>query len=698
MAYTRYPRPQLVREKFVMLNNGWKLDGQEINLPFCPQSELSGYKGNAGEELTYFRRINLTELYPLFGLEEKNGYDNEKIIRKQLDDKRIYIHFGAVDQRFNLKFDGKRMSCFDNTGYLPSSIDLTEKIVQSGKDFFELEVEVFDDLSHEYPYGKQRKDRGGMWYTPVSGIWQSVWLEIVPTTRINKLDFSYKNGKLILKEEDESVFIMKNKDIFQSGLAMDVSGYKKKSSGVTLADLSIGEELVKAEGKSKSCITIYEPQILSDDNPITKIFFGEAPFYHLRDIKVIKEIETKEKELEIKIDNPKLWTAKEPYLYPVKVECAEDCVVSYFGLREINLDKTLKADENGNVFPLKINGKAEFLHGILDQGYFSKGIYTPEDEKEYEKDIKRLKELGLNTIRKHIKTEPESFYFAADRMGMYVLQDMVNSGEYDFFKDTLLPTVGLKKRKERVKDSKVEKVIDEYLSQETGYPGEEEFNAEFFTGPEKNRRVDAYLAAGVTYDDARKDRFVNFMILTISHLFSHPSIIGFTMFNEGWGQFDSDNLYSLFKELDDTRFLDATSGWFWGKESDVRSEHVYFKNKNLFSKLSKDEESMYSKPCLLSEFGGFTLPCEGHLFNDKHYGYGSCKDSDELTGKIVSTYENMVIPAIKKGLIGSIYTQISDVEDEINGLYTYDREVCKVDKEKMNKLAEAIFNEIRSKE
>ena len=174
---------------------------------------------------------------------------------------------------------------------------------------------------------------------------------------------------------------------------------------------------------------------------------------------------------------------------------------------------------------------------------------------------------------------------------------------------------------------------------------------------------------------------------TIKHLHNHPSIIVYTIFNEGWGQFDSDNLYETARKFDSSRLYDSTSGWFAQKKNDFDSIHIYFRSKVLNPK---------ERPLFLSECGGFTYKDLEHCFNpDKTYGYGACKSSEELTDRIISMYEKMVIPTIEKGLCGCIYTQLSDVEDEVNGFYTYDRIVCKVDKEKIRKLSDRILDIIK---
>jgi hypothetical protein len=226
---------------------------------------------------------------------------------------------------------------------------------------------------------------------------------------------------------------------------------------------------------------------------------------------------------------------------------------------------------------------------------------------------------------------------------MLVMQDMVNNGDYSFLRDTALPTIGFQKKKDSRKG----------LLRKTA---------------EKRNR--------------RKEIFKEQTRQTIEQLKNHPCIVAYTIFNEGWGQLDSDEMYDFVKELDDTRLIDTTSGWFHQKKSDFDSPHIYFRTVDLKVK---------ERPLLLSECGGYTRVIKGHLFNEgKTYGYGGAETEEALTDMIISMYEKMVLPGIPKGVCGCVYTQLSDVEDEVNGLYTYDRKVCKVDKEKMLHLAKVL--------
>ena len=234
-------------------------------------------------------------------------------------------------------------------------------------------------------------------------------------------------------------------------------------------------------------------------------------------------------------------------------------------------------------------------------------------------------------LRKHIKIEPELFYYYCDKYGMIVFQDMVNSGGYSFLIDTALPTVGLKR--------------------------------------------------GITHHASprRRQIFEQNAAQTIEVLYNHPCVCYYTIFNEGWGQYDADRLYRMMKKLDPGRIWDSTSGWFFGKESDVQSEHVYFR------KIALKGDG---RPLVLSEFGGYSCRVEGHCFNlDNNYGYRLCADAAEFRNALEELYRGEIIPAIRGGLCAAVLTQLTDVEDETNGLITYDRCVIKVDEAQMRKIA-----------
>jgi beta-galactosidase/beta-glucuronidase len=245
-----------------------------------------------------------------------------------------------------------------------------------------------------------------------------------------------------------------------------------------------------------------------------------------------------------------------------------------------------------------------------------------------------MKQLGFNTLRKHIKVEPEEFYYQCDRLGMIVFQDMVNNGDYRFLRDTGLPGTVCKKRK------------DHRLHRDP---------------------------------DSRK-AFLTSMEETVAQLQNHPSILYWTIFNEGWGQFEADKAYDRLCSLDESRIIDATSGWFWQNKSHVDSHHIYFGG----WKAMKPRH----RPVVLSEFGGFICPIAGHRFKDgKAFGYRYCATAEKFRQRLIKLYRKRILPAIPKGLSGAILTQLSDVEEEINGLVTYDRQVIKADEKAMQLLA-----------
>ena len=524
-----YPRPLLKRNSFFSLNGKWKLNNQEIEIPFPPESDQSNYHGSLGS-LLYEKTFSLPEDF----------------IKK--DDK-VILHFGAVDQICDIYLNDNHLMHHEG-GYLPFNIDITDYLSKQNN----LTVEAIDTLDYFYPYGKQSKNPSGMWYTPVSGIWQSVWIESYPKDGINNL---------VIETDMDTLHI----------------------------------------------------QIDSLSDEFTVEFDNYKNTFNTKDIS-------------IKVDNPHLWNIDDPYLYDLKIKTHSDEIESYFGLKKIQIE------EINGYKRLFLNNEPIFINGLLDQGYFEEGIYTPKDPRQYENDVLNMKELGYNCLRKHIKVEMEAFYYYCDRHGILVIQDMVNSGEYNFHKDTILATVGLQR-----------------------------------------------LRCGIV-DQHRYDFFVKHSIDTINHLKSHPSIFAYTIYNEGWGQQDASKTYEILKKYDPDRLFDSTSGWFFDDKSDFDSYHIYFRNKVLKAK---------NRLLLLSECGGFIRSIEDHKSKKGSlWGYGKTNSEKQLTDKIELMYEKMYIPSINNGLVGAIYTQVSDVEGEINGLYTYDRKICKVDKQRIKELNDNI--------
>ncbi|MCH5191864.1 MAG: glycoside hydrolase family 2 [Oscillospiraceae bacterium] len=335
---------------------------------------------------------------------------------------------------------------------------------------------------------------------------------------------------------------------------------------------------------------------------------------------------------EIKFDDIKLWSPESPFLYDLKIELLKDGTVvdtvkSYVGMRKYSVDK----DENG-IPRFFLNNKPYFQKGLLDQGYWSDGGLTPPCDEAMIYDIETMKRLGFNMLRKHIKLELDRWYYHCDRLGMLVWQDMMSGGEYiGVVVAGVLPFFGLK-----VKDNKYK------LFKRT----ENEWRADF-------------------------KRELNEML---NQLFNHTSICCWVPFNEGWGQFDSAEIANCVKQFDPTRLVDHASGWYDHGAGDFNSMHKYV----VPVIMPKLDERVFA----LTEYGGYSRIDRGHTWDEsKSFGYLMFKDKAKLSAAYKKLHEKQVIPLIKKGLSATVYTQVSDVENEVNGIMTYDRENIKVDEE-----------------
>lgn len=552
MPWSDYPRPSMVRDSYYCLNGLWDfataafdkepIFEKKILVPFCPESTLSGI-GEAipdGHLMHYRRSFTLPD-----------GFVK----------KRTLLHFGAVDTICEVRLNGLTVGKHEG-GYLPFSFDVTDALKEEN----ELYVTVRDDLDTTYTYGKQTKKRGGMWYTPVSGIWQTVWLESLPENYITSL---------------------------------------KIDTDMTSANIKV------TGGTQKKRLILHETEQVFDfiDDDIT-----------------------------ITPSQIKRWSPEVPYLYNFTIEAGDDSVKGYFALREISVK------EVAGIPRLCLNGEPYLFNGLLDQGYFPDGLFLPATSEGFRDDIRRMKDLGFNTLRKHIKVEPEIFYRLCDETGMAVFQDMVNNSDYSFIFDTALPTVGMK------------------------------------SFPDKCLHT----------DKRSRDVFEKEMRGTISHLNRFPCVLYYTVFNEGWGQFCADDMYRVAKECAPTRIVDATSGWFVRKRSDVDSRHVYFKPVRL--------GELGDRPIVISEFGGYSHRIDGHLATPDNYGYKLYESIEDFREGFRALYEDEILPLIPKGISALIYTQVSDIEDETNGLLTYDREICKLDAEPTRALMERLAKSIKNTE
>ena len=350
----------------------------------------------------------------------------------------------------------------------------------------------------------------------------------------------------------------------------------------------------------------------------------------------IQEIETN-KDVHIKANKMRLWSPEDPYLYNIKVSTIRDDIFSYFAMRKFSILK----DEAG-ILRLGLNNKPYFMKGVLDQGYYHDGLLTPSSYDSYVKDIKLVKSLGFNMIRKHIKIEIPRWYYECDKQGIIVWQDFVNGGETYKFSTIAFPLI---------------------------------FNI--------HHNDHNYKKFSRLNEQGRNETVQEFKN-TIQYLYNVPSIGLWTIFNEGWGQFDSKEIYSEMKKLDQTRLFDHASGWHDHGISDVKSYHVYFKP----FKLRKNKNSQ-ERAVILSEFGGFVLKIDGHMMEGNHV-YKSFKTREEWFEKYKSSIQHDVIENIPKGLSAIVYTQLSDVEEELNGFITFDREVLKVEPDAIKKINDKI--------
>lgn len=560
-----YPRPQMARDSFINLNGPWdyaicpKKDGfggwqGVITVPFSPETLLSGVeKTVTPDDKLYYRRV----------------FD----FRKTND--RALLHFGAVDYECTVTLNGREIGSHKG-GYYPFTFDITDVIAEGEN---ELTVEVTDPSeTGSQASGKQTSKRGNIWYTPQSGIWQTVWIEEVPEDYIGAV-------RITPDIDTETVYV-----------ELDMKG-ERHTAKMTVLD-----------GGEKAA-----------------------------------EVSTSGLNAAIRLSGAKLWSPDSPFLYDLVISAGKDEVKCYFGMRKFSVGK-----DSAGTPRLMLNNKPFFHNGLLDQGYWSDGLYTAPSDEAMIYDITTMKELGFNMLRKHIKIEPLRWYYHCDRLGMLVWQDMVNGGgEVNQLSAAILPGVQTVTNNKKI-----------------GHLNDGKKNYKIFSRTDKAGRKEYYT-------DAKR---------MIDTLYNCVSLCMWVPFNEGWGQFDAVKAFRFFRENDPTRTIDHASGWHDQGAGDLNSFHIYF-TPFLFPKYDRND----SRVVALTEFGGFSMSVNGHRFNtSKTFGYRIYKDKDSLQKALKHLYLDRVQPLInKKGLSALVYTEVSDVEDETNGFLTFDREVLKVDKEFM---------------
>lgn len=581
-----YPRPLLRRSSYTNLNGYWdyaftrkfkipeKYDGQ-ILVPFSPEAVLSGVSRQLmPDEYLWYRRIFIIE-----------GWNGRKSGR------RLILHFGAVDQACAVYVNGQRAARHTG-GYLPFEADITQ-LVRDGENELIVAVKDLSDTSW-HARGKQRLERGGMFYTAQSGIWQTVWMEEVPETYIQTIesvtDPDAGTVRIRVTAAENSKY---------EGTEVKTSGHQE---GDRASGLPVQVQIHRPGLYTDSCEYSVDEEILCSG-------IGSAGEW-----------------IEIAIPDIMLWTCETPYLYFFTVTMGEDRVESYFAMRRFSVEK----DEKG-IPRICMNGEVQFQNGVLDQGYWPDGLYTAPSDEAMIFDITEMKRCGFNMVRKHIKIEPQRWYWHCDRLGIVVWQDMVNGGEaYRYWFVTYLATV-MSWRNIKIKDS---------------HPW-------LLARRERTGRTE----------------FVREMKETIRLLKGHPSICTWVIFNEGWGQFQTKELTRIAREADPDRLIDPASGWFDQGGGDLQSVHNYF----FRLKVRPEKE----RAAVLSEIGGHTYREPDHSACEELYGYGACRDKEAL-GRAYRELTKKVKKLIPQGLCASVYTQWTDIEEEINGVYTWDREVRKI--------------------
>lgn len=557
-----YPRPQMVRPDWINLNGPWEYAIQPkenempkawdgiITVPFPVESTLSGVTQRVGaQQRLWYRRTFTTPRLKEGG--------------------RLLLHFGAVDWESTVWVNGTQVGVHRG-GYDPFTFDITDALRPQNPQ--EIIVAVWDPTdTGDQARGKQSDEPRGIWYEPVTGLWQTVWLEPVPAAFIDRL------------------FLVP--DVNASELRVDVVGRGcHDDARVRLVARTGTTQISEAEGALGQTIHLPVPE-------------------------------------------PILWSPEHPFLYDLDVELYQrgvlvDRVTSYFGMRKVAVGQ----DAHGRPV-ITLNDAVTFQIGPLDQGWWPDGLYTAPTDDALRFDIEATKDFGFNMIRKHVKVEPARWYYHCDRLGMLVWQDMPNANPDRRHGDALWvkqndPTDGVR-----------------------------------------------------TADSARQ--FEQELGAVVDALFNHPSIVMWIPFNEGWGQYDTERITAWLKARDPHRLVNAASGWTDRGVGDVLDIHEY--------PGPSIETCPQGRVPVLGEFGGLGLALEGHVWTDDgNWGYRSYGDPKTLAREYQKLIKALEGP-IAKGLAAAVYTQTTDVEREVNGLLTYDREVYKLDPDTLRMLHATLF-------
>lgn len=560
--HPEHPRPQLTGRPWTSLNGVWEhafsasdaapvtFDGP-ILVPFSPEAPLSG----VGRQLQPHERLWYRRTFEAPDLPAGA---------------RLLLHLGAVDQSCTVWVDGVEVGRHVG-GYLPFTLDVTEALASTPEHELLLLVRDVSETAW-HARGKQRLDRGGIWYTAQSGIWQSVWLEVVPQTYVADLVLTADLDRELLE------------------VTVSAAG----ATGPRTAHVVVraeGEDLAEAEVPVDSPTAIHVP-------------------------------------------GARRWSPEDPYLHEVRVALGDDTVRSYAAMRSVGTGTDAAGHRR-----LLLNGSPYAHVGVLDQGYWPDGLLTPPSDAAMIADLQRVKELGFTMVRKHAKVEPLRWYHHCDRLGLLVWQDVVNGG------GRYRPrAIHRERRKRRLPD-----------------------------------RLYPLFGRG---DAAGRAEFLREVDDTVRLLRLSPSVVAWTPFNEGWGQFDANAVARRVHRLDPSRVVHHASGWIDQGGGDVRSFHAY---RAPFTMPARQRGRRGRRVVALTEYGGYSLPVPGHQWGDRVFGHRRHKKPKALARAFTTLHEALA-QECRAGLSATVWTQLTDVEDELNGLVTYDREVEKLDPELVRRL------------